>query len=185
MTYSYSNGDLLNSPNSYFYSNFSGKQFLNDWSQSRSITLDYFRLEKKSKKNEKNQKFKTNHALKNLLKIALSLRSKKIPGLLEIFLKRFEITKRVYDEYDSSVRAIDRTQYINLDNYVFAAEVFETAYRKTNDFRFLNALLKVMDIICAHYEMVSSKLNLLTFNLLILERSHISKLGKKIGLEII
>lgn len=182
MAYSYGHGDLLNNPNTYFYSKIDGPNFLEDWVKSRKLILENTKIYKNKKhKSEKTDLTKFN-VFNKLHEIILVNKSNELPIELEYFLKQFEITKRIFNEYNTKMRPINRSEYFALDNYVLAAKLFELVYSKYNDIRFLNALLKIMDIIAAYIESIPSKMYPDILILVKLEKNHINNLSEKIGL---
>ena len=61
-------------------------------------------------------------------------------------IKRFEVTKKIYESYDDNFRPHDKAKYQNPNLYVLFAEILILAYRKYSKLQYLNALLKVNDI---------------------------------------
>ena len=70
--------------------------------------------------------------------------------LTEKFLRKFEITKRIHDEYDLNFLAIDPTACHSLHLYVRAADLFELTYAAHCSVRYLNGYMKCLDTLCAH-----------------------------------
>ncbi len=60
-------------------------------------------------------------------------------------LQRFEVTKRIYDVYDDSMRPVNKSTYHTVKNHIDAASLFAKGYELSKDLVYLNALLKVMD----------------------------------------
>jgi hypothetical protein len=65
----------------------------------------------------------------------------------EALLKRFEVTKRVYPAYDAAfVRRSDECRH---GLYARLAAYFAAVHRERQDVRYLNATLKLNDILCS------------------------------------
>ena len=100
---------------------------------------------------------------------------------LEAIVQRFEVTKKVYERYDANARAVDREAYRRLDCYVSFAELMETAYARTGDLPYLNALLKCDDIVCSHFDELEKPLRARAAAVVRKEMSHVSELSAKAG----
>ena len=64
-----------------------------------------------------------------------------------LLLKRFEVTKRIYDLVDGNFRPLEGAVCDNLNLYIAFSYCCCLAYEKTKHLSFLNALLKCNDII--------------------------------------
>lgn len=140
--YTYAQGDLLYDRNVYSYSPFHGSTFLNAWEKSRATA-------------ELNSKRGRNLILRETPTLSLirSVRS----GIhtperdvaawrdLDRLVQRFEVTKRVHDDYTKAWRAADKTQFHSMPAYVELAETFAWAYKNTDQLTYLNVLLKILD----------------------------------------
>jgi hypothetical protein len=74
----------------------------------------------------------------------------------DLLIKRFEVTKKVYSFYDSNLRP--HSMYKNdlrLENYIAFSYALTEVYEKTKNFKYLNSLLKVNDILCSAYKLLS------------------------------
>jgi len=159
--YPYSKGDLLEKPNTYFYTPYNGMDFLLAWSQEREKALQELgnelepsrskgpvSYEDLTQKIARDKKIDTAMLLDTLY---ASLSSRKVDDLEDILrlarkmVKKFEVTKRIHEFYDSSFRTKDEAGFDDLGLYVKAAEVFEAAYVKFDELPFLNALIKCID----------------------------------------
>ena len=115
--YKYSKGKLLENRNTYFYSMYRGKEFILAWLKSRKKIL-----KKTNKINEKYQEIKNSkdNNLEKYLKNNREYNTEKLLMLLfnfllikenndlvsqvgEKLLKCFEVTKRIYGEYNCSL----------------------------------------------------------------------------------
>ena len=98
--------------------------------------------------------------------------------LLEKFLKKFEVYKRIFSKYDSTFKKKSK-DYSNMGNYVLLSSNFALAYKKSRDVRFLNVLLKINDLLCGSLEEITKNYLLLVYFSLKEEETAIIKLIKK------
>jgi hypothetical protein len=178
--YPYAQGNLLESPNTYFYTEYRGAEFLDAWSQARSVVRSA--LFQRDRSSDRPDADPQHPALERLFADAVGLRrgAPLSPGM-ELLLKRFEVTKRVFDAYDEEFRPLDRTAYTQLGNYVRLAETFDIAYDRSGDLRMLNALLKILDTLCAHHQRLDDSLGARVAHLLGREQAHVRALAATIG----
>lgn len=92
-------------------------------------------------------------------------------------LKRFEVTKRIWNAYDADFRGEPTSGYRNLDLYVRFGEVLELAYSRTGSLVYLNALLKCVDTCTAMVGEVTLQGRLA--HLIRCELDHVSRLQEE------
>jgi hypothetical protein len=92
-------------------------------------------------------------------------------------LKRFEVTKRIWNSYADDWRGEPSSGYRNLDLYVRFGEVLDLAYSRTGSLVYLNALLKCVDTCTAMVEEVTLKGRLA--RLIRSELDHVSRLQEE------
>lgn len=155
--YPYARGELLSDRNTYFYSVFGGSAFLSAWKFERASvfsTLPPGRPAPSASSTSPpmgNVTIDTGSLLEYLYEAATQgqITHPQAGRYLDQIIKKFEVTKRVHQEYDANFKAIDKELHHNLELYVRLGEVFELAYAKTRDIRLLNVFLKVMDTVCS------------------------------------
>lgn len=67
---------------------------------------------------------------------------------IEVFLKKFEVSKRLYVSYDTKLKPKVR-QYDQLENYALLAGLLIYRYRSTSNLKYLNATLKLVDLLAS------------------------------------
>jgi hypothetical protein len=72
-----------------------------------------------------------------------------------LLIKRFEVTKKIYSNYSSNFRPLDKNEFKEYRLYCLFACLLVLAYSIEKKFQFLNALLKVNDINCSLYDKLS------------------------------
>jgi len=141
--YPYATGDLIEQPNTYFYSEYHGGEFIMAWRRERLAvlaTLPEAVAPPPSRPTDPNSRQSV-----DLLECALAGDG----PLAKAFVKRFEIHKRVHDGYDEAFRALDRAARHSYPHYLRAADLFAALYQDSGASRHLNVYLKCIDTLCA------------------------------------
>ena len=163
LEYGYDEGDLIKNPQKYQRSKFFGNEFLTSYKESRNKILK--KIENHQIKNEviidanqielELEKILNDETinLEELLFIILNLKNLnnknlKINNLIDVFLKKFEIKKKLVEKYNSNFEEINDEKY-NLKNYIYLSNLFMIRYEETKNLKFLNAQLKINDTICS------------------------------------
>lgn len=151
--YPYATGDLIETPNTYFYSEYHGQDFIAAWRQSRDAVLA------KSAEAVPPAPAKSvdpsSRRSADLLERALAGNA----SLRDAFIKKFEIHKRVHDGYDDGFRALDKSARRSLPLYLRAADLFQAVYEDGRALRHLNVYLKCLDTLCAEAGSLSPELS--------------------------
>lgn len=148
--YPYARGPLLDEPNSYFYSAFEGTAFLDAWSQDRSAADRWFAATSAPAVGDDARDdpsvvlFRT---LQDSLGTAAGAPSR-LPDVRRL-VQHFELTKRIFGEYDAGMRPVDREDFRVLARYVHFGQLLGVAHEHAQDLTCLNALIKVNDILVA------------------------------------
>ena len=97
-----------------------------------------------------------------------------------MYLKKFEINKRLYDKYDDNEK--NSTRYDIIENYILLSVISILKFKKTENPKFLNTALKLNDTICSEFRnMIKEDYNKLFKFSLESEMSIITRFMKKIG----
>ena len=201
--YKYTKGDLVNNPNTYFYTDFKGIDFLTQWMANRDQVLESIAIEEMSDHggngyniislNEISKDFQNGDPIltkKLLISIRHELKSvegsidETLEQWLDVLVKKFEVTKRVHEAYGKGFLAVDKSKNRDFDLYIFLAEIFSLAYRKTKSLIFLNALLKINDTLCSIHEGLIERQLKRVKKILIDERRVVVDLADKLGVEL-
>lgn len=178
--YSFVRNDILNNKNNYFYSTFKGNEFLQAWYENRQAVLN------KSNKKDNTNKNSINCSTEELLKLfKIELLNNRIDNVIDSFdllLQRFEVTKRIYAYYDKNYRPIDINDYHRLECYISFGEVLNLIYLKTGNIKYLNTLLKCLDILISLQKDLNTEQDSKLKELIKQEIFHIEKLQKEFGL---
>lgn len=177
MKYTYTEIDLLKSPQKYQQSEFHGKEFLLAFRHSREniqnsiskrIPIEqatfYGGLSSGQEIDEavnlfdiKNSRYNTEVFLRYFLK---NYTEHNMPKFIEKLLKSFEVNKKIFSDYDSKTLNHSENFSIMLNYALFSivcAKIFET----TKNLKFLNTLLKLNDILCSRINSIDDSVTLL------------------------
>ena len=201
--YPYARGPLLDKPNTYFYSQYGGVEFLNAWKEERegaihalgkpafppnADVVESFEdiVEKVDKEGAIITTYEILEVLYHTLAASRGTRDKKVAMFIDTLVKKFEVSKRWYRSYRARLRVAmenkdDKNAYGDLALYLRAAEIFEAAYLKFNKLPYLNVFLKSLDTLCAlrHYLVDEQRGRLV--RLLMNEREYVDSLAKLKG----
>ena len=156
-TYNYSSGPLLEQPHTYQYSEYKGPAFLKAWEEDRREIISKNDTDYKCdcilcKKTTYNCVDKTCIYFNGLLKqLEANDNSSTLLPSLNTLVKRFEVSKRLYSSYDHKFKPSGNREHHNLHIYLLFAEILDIAYAKYDKLPYLNAFLKIIDIIVAYY----------------------------------
>ncbi len=148
--YPYASGDLLATPNTYFYAAYGGRDFLAAWQTERRRVAATLPPPAAAPSSQPGLK-KTAALLERAFAATARTAAEDPQGwrLIEQIVRRFEIFKRIHDAYDDEFRAIDREAHLRLAYYLRAGEIFEAASTAQDELRYLNVLLKCLDTLCS------------------------------------
>ncbi len=152
-SYPYATRNLIEQPNTYFYSEYSGHAFVAAWREGRNEVL--------SKHPKPVAPLPAGPADPGS-RLSADLLERALAGDAEIreaFVKRFEIHKRIHDGYNAAFRALDRSARGSLPLYFRAADLFAAAYEESATLRHLNVYLKCLDTLCSLSDSLDSGLS--------------------------
>ena len=161
MNYKYLNKQTPIEKINYSYSTFGGEDFMRAWRESRTklnfknnFSRDFLNLE--------------NHSSTEILFISwiekLELDEFNNFDELNLLLKRFEVTKRIYSSYDVDFRRIKKNEFGELRLYILFAYILTLVFSKSMKLPYLNSLLKVNDINISQIEnLTKSEHNFLAY----------------------
>jgi len=164
--YPYAQGDLLERPNTYFYTPFAGHDLLRAWAESREAVLAHIRPGKPAELADSSTKLSVPPCVTATLleRLTEDFSDGNAPPharitLLDRLVQRFEVSKRVYTAYDRSIRAVRDSGYERLDLYLMFGEVLVLAFRRAENLTYLNCLLKVTDTLIAMQDRLPASLH--------------------------
>ncbi len=153
--YKYINSNTPEEKIDYSYSKYNGEDFMQVWEESRQKYINYEEIP----------------VIKNIAKentCSESLFYSWIKNFkdgnhadleeINLLLKRFEVTRKIYKKYNSKFRPLDKTTDFNEINlYILFSCVLVNAYLNTKKLYYLNSLLKVNDIILSNKDAINKE----------------------------
>lgn len=180
--YPYATGDLLDHPQTYFYSAYQGKAFLHAWRSSRAACRGAAALPVAAGAADGSP------PARFLAGLAVQLPSPSLDPAerkkLDALLRNFEAKKRLYEDYHPGYTSKDRTDFRALGLYIAFAEVLVLAYRRWQALPYLNALLKCADILCAMRDDLSAAERQRLADIIAAEAGFIAVLSDRLGVEL-
>ena len=148
VNYSYATGKLLDKPNTYFYTNFQGQEFLNSWKQNRLAAIaDGIEAINPSQDIGKTVTVSVEINTRLLLLGLINNEQDDSDYWIDRLIKKFEVTKRLYSSYQQLPphRPSEDAGFYELDLYLLFAELLIKIEKDKSKLQSVNALLKVMD----------------------------------------
>lgn len=176
----------MGNPQTYFYTAFQGPAFLEAWARSRQEALAALPEPAPEAPPPDPHPSGTARFLETAFREALAAPGERtpLPFHAEALLRKFEVGKRVYDQYDDDLRPVSRDAFRTHAYYVRAGEVFEAALARTGDLRALNVLLKCLDTLTAHRRELPADLAGRVARLIARERQLVSALAHQKGVDL-
>ena len=197
LEYSYANTDLLEFPQKYQMTPFEGREFLSSYEKNRQKILDKIKnnqtvnslshtlklLQKQFLIDIKSDQkiFVTSNQLSSiLLRLQHQKETQQETKFIMALLKKFEIKKRIFSEYDHELKE-NSTDFKILTNYILLAAICAKKFQDNGNPKFLNTLLKLNDTICSQIDSINDVNNLsLIYYIINLELEYIRDLIRKI-----
>ena len=196
LEYSYTNADLLEFPQKYQMTPFEGREFLSSYEKNRQKILDKIKnnqtvnslshtlklLQKQFLIDIKSDQkiFVTSNQLSSiLLRLQHQKETQQETKFIMALLKKFEIKKRIFSEYDHELKE-NSTDFKILTNYILLAAICAKKFQDNSNPKFLNTLLKLNDTICSQIDSINDVNNLsLIYYIINLELEYIRDLIRK------
>jgi methionyl-tRNA formyltransferase len=170
----------------YSYSRFGGLNFLNAWQNKRGSCITFNAPSKPYSIAEFLKLVQNSPANINLTSDLFDNWIRELSNgrieeeRLNLLLKRFEVTKRIYAEYDENFRPLNKLDYHQNLNYLKFAVVLILAYRNLGKLQYLNALLKLCDILCCVHQNLNDDEKRICDWVLLSESDIVNKLQKEL-----
>ena len=196
MEYSYANTDLLEFPQKYQMTPFEGRELLSSYEKNRQKILDKIKnnqtvnslphtlklLQKQFLIDIKSDQkiFVTSNQLSSiLLRLQHQKETQQETKFIMALLKKFEIKKRIFSEYDHELKE-NSTDFKILANYILLAAICTKKFQDSSNLKFLNTLLKLNDTICSQIDSINDVNNLsLIYYIINLELEFVRDLIRK------
>lgn len=162
--YDITNQNLLDNPERYQRFPFLGMEFITDYIKKRNSIIDDFQNINQKKILEfsdviipKNKLLKENIITNQKLYEIYTkiLQDNEFEDELNKFIKKFEITRKIYEEYSKDMK-IGIGSFYELNNYIILSLCNLFAYEKKINLKYLNTALKLNDIICSSQNLLEN-----------------------------
>ena len=196
LEYSYTNTDLLEFPQKYQMTPFEGRELLSSYEKNRQKILDKIKnnqtvnslshtlklLQKQFLIDIKSDQkiFVTSNQLSSIfLRLQHQKETQQETKFIMALLKKFEIKKRIFSEYDHELKE-NSTDFKILANYILLAAICTKKFQDSSNLKFLNTLLKLNDTICSQIDSINDVNNLsLIYYIINLELEFVRDLIRK------
>ena len=182
--YPYVRPDLLDRPNTYYYSSYGGQQFLHAWKSQREAVLAALPVPATTMPSAELRPVVSGDTAALIENGLFGLCNQPEQDGTEIakrLLARFESSRKLYRAYDENIRIIDRGVCRDGALYLRLAEMFEVGCADGGDTRYINAFLKCNDILCAIYQDLDAPAQARLARLLLREQRILSGLAERLG----
>lgn len=152
MSYKYITDDNLINIQDYMYSEYRGRTFLEEYMKSRTGFLDANPLGETSEYIDC-----TNKQLMNIRKQIAKRDFVGVKADLDKYVKRFEVRKRIYSQYDEIGKPNEGSNYTDISNYIVFAECLVSAYVYFQKMKYISCLLKVNDTLISISDTMNSQ----------------------------
>lgn len=161
-TYTYTSTNGLTTKENYQYTPWHGSRFVTDYFKNRGNYIEKLEVSKYSLEHVKqinsiydyynlSAKYKSSITLKLLSILKFSTSDSESPDdsnaiFVERLLQKFEVTKRIYSDYDSNFKPLSKN-YRQIINYILFSIILLLKQRNSDTYRYLNSALKLNDLI--------------------------------------
>jgi hypothetical protein len=151
--YKYINGDAPNVKINYSYSKYLGLEFIDYWKTSRIENLKEFDKEnldiiiKNIDSRVLQEGFIFSKELFSKWIKSIDLSNLDFIKDVNLLVKRFEVTRKIYNEYNDLMRPNNKKDYLQMDNYSLYGIVLGLLFSETKKYQYLNAHIKLNDVL--------------------------------------
>ncbi len=198
MNYEYSQENRINTPHKYMYTEYHGRPFLDAWKNDRNSFLkkDIHLLQIEDVKkvlsriieeesSDNSDKGSTEIKLKSLcIKILYNSNTKDTYNTLSTYLKKYEVTKKIYASYTDELKPAD-SSYDNLMPYIWLSICCGLYCFNDPNLKMINCMLKLNDCISScRDEIEMSEMKDLAVWAFAIEQAIISSVAKNCGVTV-
>lgn len=189
MEYKYITENNLEHIQDYMYAQYGGNEFLRAYVQTRKTAFlggeggDILSLIQKAFPDGASKPSSTTAQLQALLESLYTEGRSVDRTKLDQFIKRFEVRKRLFAEYDpASQRPVFESGYAGVQNYILLAAAVEKAYCQFHSLKYLNCLLKLNDTLLSLLSSMEERVYPAVRFLVTREAGHVRELAHRKGI---
>lgn len=189
VSYPYTAGSLLDCPQSYMYSSFHGEAFILSWRESRRVALRtlYYPALSLLPCFDFISPVSTISILSSICHSLREGEEQTEPNVywLQRLVRKFEVTKRIYDGYEVEVphKPMPNAKYRDLSLYLLLAECLIRHCLISPNIQYLNCLLKLNDTLISQKYLLDGSQSAHLSWILEAELHIVSVLMSKVGVE--
>ena len=189
MKYSYAQGNKISKPNTYFYTQFQGSEFIDLFYENRKNIINLISeaeepiINVEKKQDIQSDIIQTSAFLKSFqheCKANLQDADKIDFSGIDLLLKKFEVSKKIYDSYHEGLNNRPESSFSIFSHYINFALILNYSYCITKKLNYLNGMLKIIDTLISIFDELSKKEKQNLSWLILREIEHIQSLQKGI-----
>ena len=148
----------------YSYSKYWGKDFIESWRNTRATVLsdcddtELFTLITQKQSNLWENEYVLSEKLLMHWLAAYENQVTKIDDAIFLLIKRFEVTRKIYFDYNIEMRPSNRNIYEDFKTYGLFGVLLGKLFLQTRKYPFLNALIKTNDIIVGRFSQMDKEI---------------------------
>lgn len=157
LQYKYINDEAPAIKINYSYSKYWGKDFIKSWRNTRATVLsdcddtELFTLISQKQSNLWENEYVLSEKLLMHWLAVYENQVTKIDDAIFLLIKRFEVTRKIYFDYNIEMRPSNRNIYEDFKIYGLFGVLLGKLFLQTRKYPFLNALIKTNDIIVGRF----------------------------------
>lgn len=155
--YKYINDEAPSIKINYSYSKYLGKDFIESWRNTRAVVLsdcdetELFSVISQKQINLWEHEYVLSEKLLMHWLSVYECQVTKIDDAIFLLIKRFEVTRKIYFDYNIEMRPSNRNNYEDFKVYGLFGVLLGKLFLQTRKYPFLNALIKINDIIIGRF----------------------------------
>ena len=198
----------LENPQAYQYSEFSGRKFVDSYKDFRLKVMGSLKADEGNlgmsiqshirqfaglNKEKLLKRISEENFTKNILSMLLytqnsaGLKDKEVSNevykWLSAFIRKYEVSRKIFSKYAKDAKK-SGDDYKDIDNYVLLALNIALFYKNSKNLKFINAVLKINDMLCGMKDYIKPEILPLFYLSLKIELDEIKNLFRKKGLEL-
>lgn len=190
--YAYTKRDLLFEPENYHYTPFYGAEFVEAWQHNRLLARkqlrhlkDYELLVNQTLLRNESEQSRTDCELMSLIQGVRESTTldEELRKQTYLWLKRFELRKCLFTNYDRKESGGSRRKLESSLSYLRLGYLFTLTYAAEKDLRFLNGLLKLLDLLISRIGQFDETIDKILSYLISEEKRFIGNLSRELGLD--
>ena len=175
--YKYVTNNNLEQRQNYMYSEYGGEDFLVLYKKNRESYLKYCLIDDNLGGTDHITIIEL-HEVKKLIANGFMGKAK---DSLDNYIKKFEVSKRLYTEYNYDWKIKEDSEYEEIDPYLLLSECCLLAYKDSGCLKYYSCLLKLNDTLISVQNRMTLFQKMLLKEIIVNELDEFDKLANKVG----